>query len=84
MTDVDTLLQQAAITTVSNDLFLSKYTVSIDNSSAHISYVHNVTFQTTNNETIYSQWLESTYMVLDDGELKLKFLQSDLVEREIK
>ena len=48
------------------------------------SYVNNGIFKTTNNETIYSHWLESTYMVLDDGELKIKFLQSDLVDREIK
>ena len=84
MKEFDTFLQEAAKTTVSTDWVLSKYKVSIDNSSVHISYVNNGIFKTTNNETIYSHWLESTYMVLDDGELKLKFLQSDLVDRETK
>ena len=84
MEEFDTFLQEAAKTTVSPDWVLSKYKVSIDNSSVHISYVNNGIFKTINNETIYSHWLESTYMVLDNGELKLKFLQSDLVDREIK
>jgi len=84
MEEFDVFLQEAAKTTVSTDWVLSEYEVSIDNSSAHISYVNNGIFKTINNETIYSHWLESTYMVLDNGELKLKFLQSDLVDREIK
>ena len=84
MEEFDVFLQEAAKTTVSTDWVLSEYEVSIVNSSAHISYVNNGIFKTINNETIYSHWLESTYMVLDNGELKLKFLQSDLVDREIK
>lgn len=84
MEEFDIFLQEAAKTTVSTDWVLSEYEVSIDNSSVHISYVNNGIFKTINNETIYSHWLESTYMVLDNGELKLKFLQSDLVDREIK
>ena len=84
MEEFDIFLQEAAKTTVSTDWVLSEYDVSIDNSSVHISYVNNGIFKTINNETIYSHWLESTYMVLDNGELKLKFLQSDLVDREIK
>lgn len=84
MEEFDIFLQEAAKTTVSTDWVLSEYEVSIDNSSVHISYVNNGIFKTINNETIYSHWLESAYMVLDNGELKLKFLQSDLVDREIK
>jgi hypothetical protein len=84
MEEFDIFLQEAAKTTVSTDWVLSEYEVSIDNSSVHISYVNNGIFKTINNETINSHWLESTYMVLDNGELKLKFLQSDLVDREIK
>jgi hypothetical protein len=84
MEEFDIFLQEAAKTTVSTDWVLSEYEVSIDNSSVHISYVNNGIFKTINNETIYSHWLESIYMVLDNGELKLKFLQSDLVDREIK
>jgi hypothetical protein len=84
MEEFDIFLQEAAKTTISTDWVLSEYEVSIDNSSVHISYVNKGNFKTINNETIYSHWLESTYMVLDNGELKLKFLQSDLVDREIK
>ena len=84
MEEFDIFLQEAAKTTVSTDWVLSEYEVSIDNSTVHISYVNNGIFKTINNETIYSHWLESIYMVLDNGELKLKFLQSDLVDREIK
>ena len=31
-----------------------------------------------------SNWLESVYLIQEKGELKLKFLQSDLVSRETK
>ena len=41
-------------------------------------------FKTTDNELVISNWLESVYLVKEDGELKLKFLQSDLVNREIR
>ena len=40
--------------------------------------------KTTGNELVISNWLESVYLVKEGGELKLKFLQSDLVSRETK
>ena len=58
---------------------LSNFVVSIDNKSAHISYFNKGSFKTKQNELIRYDWMESVYMVLDGGELKLKFLQSDLV-----
>ena len=43
------------------------------------SYFNKGSFKTKQNELIRYDWMESVYMVLDGGELKLKFLQSDLV-----
>ena len=58
---------------------LSDFVVSLDENSAHISYFNNGFFRTTQNELIRYHWIESAYMILDGEELKLKFLQSDVV-----
>ena len=58
---------------------LSNFVVSLDDNSAHISYFNNGAFKTNQNEMIRYHWMESAYMVLDGEELKLKFLQSDVV-----
>ena len=84
MNEFDEFLQDASKTTVSTDWVLSNYVVSIDDSSAHISYVNDGVFKTTDDESVISNWLESVYLVKEGGELKLKFLQSDLVNRETK
>tara|TARA_B110000008_G_scaffold76330_1_gene77613 strand:+ start:453 stop:905 length:453 start_codon:yes stop_codon:yes gene_type:complete len=84
MDEFDEFLQEASKTTVSTDWVLSNYVVSIDDNSAHISYVNDGVFKTTDNESVISNWLESVYLVKEGGELKLKFLQSDLVTRETK
>lgn len=84
MDEFDVFINDASKTTISTNWTLSDYKVSIDDNSAHISYVNNGVFSTTNNETIYSYWLESVYMVVENNQLKLKFLQSDLINREIE
>ena len=84
MNEFDEFLQEASKTTVSTDWVLSNYVVSIDDNSAHISYVNDGIFKTNENELVISNWLESVYLVKAGGELKLKFLQSDLVNRETK
>ena len=84
MNEFDEFLQEVSKTTVSTDWVLSNYVVSIDDNSAHISYVNDGVFKTTDDESIISNWLESVYLVREGGELKLKFLQSDLVNRETK
>jgi hypothetical protein len=84
MNEFDEFLQEASKTTVSTDWVLSNYVVSIDDSSAHISYVNDGVFKTTDDESVISNWLESVYLVKEGAELKLKFLQSDLVNRETK
>ena len=84
MDEFDEFIQEASKTTISTDWVLSNYVVSIDKNSAHISYVNDGVFKTTGNELVISNWLESAYLVKEGGELKLKFLQSDLVSRETK
>jgi len=63
---------------------LSNFVVSLDDNSAHISYFNNGAFKTKQNETIRYYWMESAYMILDGEELKLKFLQSDVVSEVIE
>ena len=84
MDEFDEFIQEASNTTISTDWVLSNYVVSIDDNSAHISYVNDGVFKTIDNELVISNWLESVYLVKDSGRLKLKFLQSDLVSRETK
>ena len=84
MDEFDEFILEASKTTISTDWVLSNYVVSLDENSAHISYVNDGVFKTTDNELVISNWLESVYLVKEDGELKLKFLQSDLVSRETK
>ena len=84
MDEFDKFIQEASKTTISTDWVLSNYVVSIDDNSAHISYVNDGMFKTTDNELVISNWLESVYLVKEGGVLKLKFLQSDLVSRETK
>ena len=84
MNEFDEFIQEASKTTISTDWVLSNYVVSLDENSAHISYVNDGVFKTTDNELVISNWLESVYLIKEDGELKLKFLQSDLVKRETR
>ena len=82
--EFDEFLQEASKTTITTDWVLTDFVVSIDENSAHVSYVNDGIFKTIDNELVISNWLESVYLIKEKGELKLKFLQSDLVSRETK
>ena len=84
MNEFDEFLQEASKTTLTTDWVLSNFVISIDENSAHVSYINDGIFKTIDNELVISNWLESVYLVKEKGELKLKFLQSDLVSRETK
>ena len=84
MNEFDRFLQEASKTTIKTDWVLTDFVVSIDENSAHVSYVNDGIFKTIDNELVISNWLESVYLIQEKGELKLKFLQSDLVSRETK
>ncbi len=75
---------EATATIVKTDWVLSDFKVTLNTDSAHISYYNNGVFTTSNGENIYSFWMESVYLIIDEGELKVQFLQSDIVERETK
>jgi hypothetical protein len=68
----------------------SEARVSLSGGSAHVSYVNTGEFvypdpdnpgQALRERNV---WLESAYLVREEGRLKLKFLQSDNVSREIE
>ena len=84
MNEFDKFLQEASKTIITTDWVLTDFVVSIDENSAHVSYVNDGIFKTIDNELVISNWLESVYLIQEKGELKLKFLQSDLVSRETK
>ena len=80
----DAFIQEAQKTTVSTSWILSDFVVSIEKQSAHVAYLNKGLFETTEQTLIHSHWMESAYMVVQDDVIKLKFLQSDLVNREVE
>ena len=77
-------IQEATGAIVKTEWTLTDYKVTLNTDSAHISYYNNGVFQTSSNESIHSLWMESVHLVIEEGELKVQFLQSDLINREIK
>ena len=77
-------IEEATGSIVETDWTLSDFKVTLGTDSAHISYYNNGIFKTSDGESIYSFWMESVFLVVEEGELKVQFLQSDIVEREIK
>ena len=77
-------ISEATGTIIETKWALSDFKVTLNMDSAHITYYNNGVFKTNNNESIYSFWMESVYLIIEEGELKVQFLQSDLVNREIK
>ena len=73
----------------STEWFLSDFTISIDNNSAHVSYLNVGVFIYPNPYAPKvllkenKQWLESIYIVLEGDELKIKFLQSDEIYSKV-
>ena len=71
-------------TIVETEWTLTDFKVTLNTDSSHISYYNYGLFKTNKNEVIKSFWMESAYLIIEDGELKVQFLQSDLIHREIK
>ena len=61
---------------------LSALDVTLDGSSAHISYLNDGLFRHSNIE-VKLKWMESVLLVMDDGVLKVRFLNSNLLDRQI-
>ena len=71
---------------ISTDWELYDFKVSSFSNSAHISYFNKGVFVYIEDgikKQMNTQWLESVLLVKDDGVLKLTFLQSDDIKREI-
>ena len=79
----DRILSPFMQSTVSTDWTLSDFRVSLDENSAHLSYYNEGVFVASNGEETRSKWLESVYLVREDQQLKLAFLQSDLIDRQV-
>ena len=62
MNEFDRFLQEASKTTIKTDWVLTDFVVSIDENSAHVSYVNDGIFKTIDNELVISNWLESVYL----------------------
>lgn len=68
---------------------LSDFTISVDENSAHVSYLNTGVFIYKDPENEGQmlredvKWLESVYLKVVKGKLKLHFLQSDDIERAV-
>lgn len=65
---------------------LSDFRISLDENSAHASYLNTGTFlYREEGKKLRSdiQWLESVYLVRRGGKLKIHFLQSDDIEKKV-
>ena len=85
--DLDSFHQfvtEATSSIVETEWTLSDFKVTLGTDSAHVSYYNNGIFKTADGESVHSFWMESVFLVIEEGELKVQFLQSDIVEREIK
>ena len=73
----------------STEWFLSDFTISIDNNSAHASYLNIGVFVYPNPHAPEillkenKQWLESIFVVREGEDLKIKFLQSDEIYSKV-
>ena len=73
----------------STEWFLSDFTITIDNNSAHASYLNIGVFIYPNPHAPEillkenKQWLESIFVVREGEDLKIKFLQSDEIYSKV-
>ena len=72
---------------ISKDWILSNFRISAHAESAHISYENVGTFVSFNTdghkETVKLYWLENAYLVREKGLLKIKFLHSEEIKKEV-
>jgi hypothetical protein len=77
----DAFISEAAKTIVETRWILSDFDVSIGDDLTHLSYTNVGRFVNMQGGVIHSEWMESVLLELVDAAWKIKFLQSDLVER---
>ena len=87
MDELVELFQTGGRQWISTDWKLSDFRVSLDENSAHASYVNTGVFYFEQDGKQFRsdiKWLESVYLVRQGDQWKIKFLQSDDVSRETK
>lgn len=63
---------------------ITDHRVSIDHNSAHVSYLNRGTFQHGTSLRVTMQWMESAFLTHQNGALKIKFLNSNLISKDIQ
>ena len=61
---------------------LSEFDISLDNNSAHVSYINRGIFKHGDEMTAKLHWMESAYLIKQAGGYKIRFLNSNVVSRD--
>ena len=61
---------------------LSEFDISLDNDSAHVSYINRGIFKHGDEMTAKLHWMESAYLIKQTGGYKIRFLNSNVVSRD--
>ena len=63
---------------------LSETRVSLDEGSAHVSYVNRGTFVHGTSLRVTIEWLESAFLIRKDNNFKIKFINANLISKDIQ
>ena len=61
---------------------LSEFDISLDNNSAHVSYINRGIFKHGDEMTAKLHWMESAYLIKQADNYKIRFLNSNVVSRD--
>ena len=61
---------------------LSEFDISLDNDSAHVSYINRGIFKHGDEMTARLHWMESAYLIKKTDGYKIRFLNSNVISRE--
>ena len=63
---------------------LSDHRLYLDDNSAHVSYMNRGTFQHGTTLRVTIDWMESAFLVRKDEDLKIKFINANLISKDIQ
>ena len=63
---------------------LSDHRLSLDEHSAHVSYMNRGTFQHGTTLRVTIDWMESAFLVRKDEDFKIKFINANLISKDIQ
>ena len=61
---------------------LSEFDISLDNNSAHVSYINRGIFKHGDEMSARLHWMESAYLIKRTDGYKIRFLNSNVVSRD--